>query len=69
MFYFEGTSEVMCCYFAHRDGRECSGGQGLQWYTNTRSEIQLWYQRLTLRETGLRQPNFHFKHKPAVYLD
>lgn len=30
MFYFEGTSEVMCCYFAHRDGRECSGGQGLQ---------------------------------------
>lgn len=35
MFYFEGTSEVMCCYFAHRDGRECSGGQGLQWYTNT----------------------------------
>lgn len=20
-FYFEGTSEVMCCYFAQRDGR------------------------------------------------
>lgn len=68
MFYFEGTPEVMCCYFAQRDGRGWSG-TGTVVEDRDCSEVQLWVHRLTLRETDLRQPTFHFKQKPAVYQD
>lgn len=56
MFYFEGTSEVMCCYFAHRDGgadgrtegqedRDCSDTQTHVVKTSSATDDWLWCKR------------------------
>lgn len=61
-----GRDALLFCVLWQKQMEE---GQGLQWYTNTRSEAQFCCGALVppadYRATDLRHPAFQFKNKPA----